>query len=119
VLVLILVLALRLLVVPAIDIAGRAIQTGGGEIGESVGNHNIRNTHAISVERLSAATVRVCVLNLGADDGGINERDDTAQNGVAGEAGLRADVGHIGREGIEVLLGSNDLNGRLNSIFSG
>jgi len=81
-----------------------------GEVGEAVGDHDLGDAEAHSVEGVGNRGGRVGVLNIGTHDGGIDERDDAAKSLGNRQGSIIADGGDGLREGVEVLLGSDQSN---------
>jgi hypothetical protein len=71
-------------------------------------NHDLSNAQAISGERSDLGTVRVGVLNVFADDSGIDERHDATESGSGGKCGVGTDRWDADDERVEVLLGGNE-----------
>jgi hypothetical protein len=70
-------------------------------------DHDLSNAQASCIEGGDLRTVRVGVLNLLANDGRVDERNNTAEGSSGGESGVGADGRDADEEGVEVLLSCN------------
>ena len=93
------------------SIGGGAIGGLTGEVGEAVGEDDVGNAQAVSLEGVGDGGGRVGVLNIRASDIGVDERDDTTESGGGGEVGIVADGGDDVGEGVGVLLRSDEGDG--------
>jgi hypothetical protein len=82
-------------------------------------NHNLSHAQAISGERSDLGAVRVGVLNVFANDSGVDERHDTTESGSGGESGVGADGWDADDEGVEVLLSGNEATSCGDSSITG
>jgi hypothetical protein len=73
-----------------------------------VSDHDLRNAQASCVKGGDFRAVRVGVLDILANDGRVDERDDTAESGSGGESGVGADGWDADDEGVKVLLSCNE-----------
>lgn len=83
-----------------------------GEVAEAVGTHDVGDGQAGGVEGVLQRPGRVGILNVGTDDSRVDEGHDAAEGLRGGQGGIRADGRDVLREGVEVLLGGNELRGR-------
>lgn len=90
-----------------------------GEIGETIGRHHLRNTHANRIEWLLLRLRRELVCKVGVRDSGINKWENATKDLSSGEGWVATDIWDADDERIEVLLSSNETDGGCYGICTG
>jgi hypothetical protein len=104
-----------------VDVGGSIGSTGGssgidglaldGEVGEALGNHDLSDRQAGGVEGSLDGGGRVGVLDIGASNGRVDQRNNAPESLSGRERGISTDVGDAHGEGVEVLLSGNEADG--------